>query len=110
MIPGADPKGKFPLVVSNFADLPLYDVTILISRRNGFPTGVTIPLGTLHPKQMFRRLNLDVPLDDYVIEIRTKAVPYGFFERLTLTETDGQFHQSYYVRRTGSDKRLMDVQ
>jgi hypothetical protein len=109
--PGMDPKGRFPLVVTNPWDRPLYDVTILISARGGFPTdGRTVSVGTLHPHQFMRELGLSIPLGDYVVDIRTRASPNGFFERLTLTVDDeGKISQRYYVRRTGSDNKLMDA-
>jgi hypothetical protein len=68
-----------------------------------------ISVGTLYPGETFRRLNLEIRLDSYIIDIRTRATPYGYFESLKLTEDNGQVHQSYYVRRVGGDKRLMDV-
>jgi hypothetical protein len=107
---GTNPKAKIPLAVTNPWDSPLYDVIIIIFPRSGFSiNGRTLPVGTLAAHEMFRRLNLEVPLDDYAVEITTKASPNGFFERLILTVQDGMVHQRYYVRRRGSDQRLMDV-
>jgi hypothetical protein len=110
--PGMDPKGVFPLVVTNPSDLPLHDVTILIFPRNGSPANRhTVSIPTLHPHQFMRGIDLSVPLDDYVMDIRTRAAPNGFFERLILKlDEKGDVHQSYYVRRVGSNEKLMDAQ
>jgi hypothetical protein len=100
--PGMDPKGKFPLIITNPGDKPLYDVKILIFQAMDFPAnGRTISLGTLYPfpSDFMRRLNLEVPLDGYNITINTKATPEGFSEHLYLTQENGTIHQSYYVCR-----------
>ena len=52
---------------------------------------------------------MDVPLDQYIILIHTRATPLGFVESLKLTDNNGQLHQSYYVRRIDNEKTLMDV-
>jgi hypothetical protein len=97
-------------VVTNPGELPLYDVTLLIWKPNDFPAnGRTMSIGTLQPYELFRRLNLEIPLDSYIVDIRTRATPFGFFESLKITEINGQIHQSYYVRRIGSDQKLMDA-
>jgi hypothetical protein len=93
--PGMDPKGKFPLVVTNPSDQPLYDVTVLIFPALDFPAnGRTIVLGTLFPNDFMRRLDLDLPLGGSAIQIRTKATPGGFFEHLELRPQSGEVRQS----------------
>lgn len=113
-----DPKGKFPLVITNLGNKSLYDVTLLIFPATDFPSnGLTITIGTLNPfpNDFMRRLNLDVPLRSYAIQIRTKATPDGFSEHLELTQKNGAIHQSYYVCRPGigyvcrEKDRLMDT-
>jgi hypothetical protein len=107
--PGMDPTAKFPLAVTNAGDLPLYDVGLAITRKDDFvQNGVVISVGTIHPHEILRRLDFSLPLGAYVIEIRTKAGGW-FFESLALTETNGTFHQSYYIKRIGSDEKLMNV-
>ena len=105
-----DAKGDFPLVVTNPGDLPLYDVTLVIAKWSEPFNEVTIPISVLPPKETLpHRLNLDVPLDQYIILIHTRATPLGFFETLKLIDNNGQLHQSYDVRRIDNEKQLMDV-
>jgi hypothetical protein len=108
--PGMDPKGKFPLAVSNSRDVPIYDAAFAITRRGDFyQNGIEFSVGTIYPHDRLRRVNVAIPTGDYAIEMRTKAGGW-FFERLILTALDdGNFHQTYYIRRIGSDERLMDV-
>jgi len=106
--PGMDPQ-KIPLAITNLGDPPIYDAAFVITRHGDFPqNGREVSLGTIYPREILRRVSLQLPVGDYDVEIRTKADGW-FFERLTLTEQDGAFHQSYYVRRVGSDKRLIDA-
>ena len=113
-----DPNGRFPLAVTNPSDKSLYDVTILVFRAIDFPAnGRTISLGTLYPfpNDFMRRLDLEVPLGSYAIEMRTKANPQGFSEHLDLTQENGDIRQHYYVCRPPhgyvcrKEDRLMDT-
>jgi hypothetical protein len=115
--PGMDPNGKFPLVITNPSGKPVYDVTILIFQALDFAAnGRTIVLGTLYPfpNDFMRRLDLDVPLGAYAVQIRTKAHPEGFSEHLELRQDNGTIHESYYVCRPphgyvcSKENRLMD--
>jgi hypothetical protein len=42
------------------------------------------------------------------LDIRSRAGGW-YFEKLNLAVAGDSFHQSYYVRRVGSDEKLMDV-
>jgi hypothetical protein len=43
------------------------------------------------------------------LEKRIAKAGGDFLENLSLTETNGAFHQAYYVRRIGSQEKLMDA-
>jgi hypothetical protein len=108
--PGMNPNGKFPLAITNSRQVPIYDAFFTITRKGDFPqNGQQISVGTIYPTDVLRRLSVSLPVGDYTLDIRTKAGGW-FFESLELTSTgDGNFHQTYYVRRIGSEQRLMDV-
>lgn len=107
--PGMDPRGKFPLAVSNAGDLPLYDVTIAITRQSDFfQNGEVHAIGTIYPHEILRRLEFSLPVGGYKLEIHTKAGGW-FIESLSLNEEDGNVRQHYYIRRIGSPTRLMDT-
>ena len=77
-----DAKGDFPLVVTNPGDLPLYDVTLVVAKSGNPFNEITIPISVLPPKETFpHRRNLDVPLDQYIILIYTRATPVEFLCR-----------------------------
>jgi hypothetical protein len=117
---GMDPKGKFPLVITNPGTQPIYDVTVLVFQAMDFPAnGRTLSLGTLYPfpSDFMRRLNLEVPIGSYTIHINTKGTPQGFYERLDLVaQENGEIRQHYYVCKPPigyvckKEDRIMDTQ
>jgi hypothetical protein len=108
--PGMDPKGQFPLAISNFKAEPIYDATFVITKEGDFfQNGIVVSVGTLFPTDILRRLPTQLPLGSYILDLHSKAGG-AFFEKLTLSQAaDGNFHQSYYVRRIGGGERLIDV-
>jgi hypothetical protein len=55
--PGMDPKGKFPLAVSNSQDVPIYDAAFAITRRGDFfQNGIEFSVGTIYPHDILRRV------------------------------------------------------
>jgi hypothetical protein len=108
--PGMNPKEKFPLAVTNPGDLPIYDAAFVITRSGDFlQNGVHFSVGTIYPHEILRRLNLALPTGAYILDIRTKAGGW-FFEHLNLSALDdGNFQQTYNVKRVGSDQKLMDA-
>ena len=107
--PGTDPAGKFPLAISNLGDLPIYDAYFVITKDGDFfQNGTVVSVGTLYPHDILRRLPTELPIGSYIVDLHSKA-DGAFFEKLRLSADGGNFHQSYYVRRVGSDKRLIDV-
>jgi hypothetical protein len=62
--------GKFPLLITNWTDKSIYDVTVLIFSALDFPTnGRIISVGTLYPvpNDFMRRLDFEVPLGAYAV-------------------------------------------
>ena len=93
------------------AKLPIYEAAFSIALRDDyFATHKHIAVGAIYPHETFRPLDFALPLGDYVIELRNKAGG-GYFERLILSKKeDGTIHQSFYIRKFGSEKKLWDVQ
>jgi hypothetical protein len=105
--PGMDPAGRIPLAVSNSPPFtPIYDVVITIGLRSDFLHAKTLAIGNVYPHDLLRRLDAEIPMGDYAVEIRTKAGGW-FLERLTLQHDGSKFHQTRYLRRIGSDQRLL---
>jgi hypothetical protein len=101
---------KVPLAVSNSGESPIYDATFVITKDGDFfQNGLEVKVGTIYAHEVLRRVSASLPVGSYIVEIHTKNG--WFFEKLVLTEeAGGSPHQAYYVRRIGSDQRLMNVQ
>jgi hypothetical protein len=106
---GMDPKGKFPLAVSNSGDTAIYDAAFVITKEGDFPqNGLEVSIGTIYPREILRRVSAALPVGSYTVDIRSRAGGW-FFEKLNLVVSGDNLHQSYYVRRVGSDEKLINV-